>query len=51
MYHYLLTKTIDNLLNSMNTLKSLSSLLSQIVSMVIEDDIAEQVGFYLLILF
>jgi hypothetical protein len=33
------------MLNSMNTLKSLSKLLTQIVSMVIKDEIADQVKY------
>ncbi len=44
MHDYLLRKTIGNLLTSINTLKSLSLLLTRIQEMVIEDHIAEQVG-------
>lgn len=36
-------KTLENQLNSINTLRSLSHLLNQISSMVIEDNIAEHV--------
>ncbi|CAF0806895.1 unnamed protein product [Brachionus calyciflorus] len=43
IYGYLLEKTLENQLNSINTLRSLSLLLTRINSMVIEDDIAEQV--------
>ncbi len=44
MHDYLLKNTIDNLLTSINTLKSLSLLLTRIQEMVIEDHIAEQVN-------
>ncbi|RNA16532.1 GPI transamidase component PIG-S-like [Brachionus plicatilis] len=43
IFGYLLTKTLENQLNSINTLNSLSLLLTRIKSMVIEDDIAEQI--------
>jgi len=43
LFNYLLANTLRNLLNSINTLKSLSSLLTKISSMVIEDKIAAQV--------
>lgn len=43
IYSYLLANTMDNLLTSINTLKSLSSLLIRIQEMVIEDNIADKV--------
>ncbi len=43
LFGYLLVKTLENQLNSINTLKSLSSLLTRINNMVIEDEIAEKV--------
>ena len=43
IHSYLLKNTLNNLLTSINTLKSLSSLLTRIQEMVIEDEIAEQV--------
>ena len=45
IHTYLLTNTMSNLLTSINTLKSLSLLLTRIQEMVIEDDIAEKVIF------
>lgn len=44
LYGYLATKTLENQLSSLNTLRSLASLLTQISSMVIEDSIAAQVS-------
>lgn len=43
IYSYLLGNTMDNLLTSISTLNSLSSLLIKIQEMVIEDDIGEKV--------
>jgi hypothetical protein len=38
-----MTKTLENLLNSINTLQSLSSLLEKIGNMVIADHIAQKI--------
>lgn len=46
LFGYLLEKTFENQLNSINTLKSLSSLLTRISNMVIEDKIADKVCCY-----
>lgn len=43
IYSYLTSKTLENLLNSINTLKSISLLLNKISNMVIEDDIAREI--------
>ena len=43
IFGYLLEKTLENQMNSINTIKSLSNLLTKISSMVIEDEIAGKV--------
>ena len=44
MYGYILAKTLENQMNSINTLKSLSSLLTRISQIVIEEKIAKEVN-------
>jgi phosphatidylinositol glycan class S len=43
IYTYLLAKTLENQMNSLNTLKSLASLLTKISQMVIEENVAKEI--------